>query len=101
MGLYNVTEALVKEAFSSAYRGPGRLQCACERCMEDILAIALNNLTTHYVSTDQGYAYVKAQFFDQQMQSDVLRELAFAARTVGERPRHGVDKGVTLDGKHA
>lgn len=101
MGLYNVTEALVNEAFASAYHGTGRLPCECDKCVEDILAIALNRLPTHYVSTDQGYAYVKAQYFNRQMQSDVLRELAFAAQTVRERPQHGTTSGGAPEGLHA
>lgn len=88
MTLYNVTETLVKDAFQTAYAGNSRLKCSCPRCVDDILALALNNLPTHYVASDKGHTYVKAKFFDRQLESDVLRELALAALTVGERPNH-------------
>lgn len=83
-----MTEALVKEAFHAAYEEPGRLQCACARCTEDILALALNHLRPHYVSTEAGFAYVKAQYFNPQLQSDILRELAVAVQIVEAHPRH-------------
>ena len=88
MAVVNVTELLVQSALKDAYIGKGRLTCDCARCVEDIKAIALNHLPPHYVSTDQGVAYVKAQYIDPQLQSDVLRELAFAAQTVSSSPRH-------------
>lgn len=88
MSVVNVTELLVETALKDAYLGKGRLACECQRCIEDVMAIALNHLSVRYVSTDEGIAYVKAQYFDQQLQSDVLRELAFAAATVSKSPRH-------------
>ncbi|GMA50579.1 hypothetical protein GCM10025857_19360 [Alicyclobacillus contaminans] len=86
--LYNVTEVLVRAMLEDAYIHKGRLACECDQCVGDILAIALNHLPTRYVSTDQGTMYVKAQYFNPQLQSDILRELAAAARIVAERPRH-------------
>lgn len=88
MAVVNVTEVLVQSALRDAYIGKGRLACECERCTEDVMALALNHLPVRYVSTDEGVAYVKAQYFDPQLQSDILRELAFASQKVGESPRH-------------
>jgi competence protein ComFB len=88
MALYNVTEALVRTVFEDAYLRKGRLVCDCPQCVDDILAIALNRLPSRYVATDVGNVYVKAQYFDPQLQSDVLRELAVAANIVGQNPRH-------------
>lgn len=88
MALVNVTEVLVRSALRDAYLGKGRLTCECEQCTEDVMAIALNQLPARYVATDQGVAYVRAQYIDPQLQSDVLRELAFAAQKVSQTPRH-------------
>ncbi len=88
MALYNVTEALVRTLFEDAYLKKGRLVCDCSQCVDDILAIALNRLPSRYVATDLGNVYVKAQYFEPQLQSDVLRELALAANIVGRNPRH-------------
>lgn len=89
MALYNVTEALVKTIMEDAYLHKQRLACECEQCVDDIQAIALNRLPSRYVSTAEGNIYVKAEYFDPQLQSDVLRELAMAAGVVGAKPRHG------------
>lgn len=88
MSLYNVSEALVRTVLGEAYSQKGRLKCGCNQCMDDIMAIALNHLPSRYVSTDEGNVYVKAQYFNTQLQSDVLRELAMAAQLVADKPRH-------------
>jgi competence protein ComFB len=88
VALYNVTEALVRMMLEDAYVQKGRLACDCEQCIDDIMAIALNRLPSKYVSTDQGTLYAKAQYFDTQLQSDVIRELALASNIVSQKPRH-------------
>jgi len=87
MGLYNGTETLVRAMFSDDYMQK-RLVCRCEQCQDDILALTLNRLPSRYVSTNQGQAYVKAQFLNSQLQSDVIKELAISAEFVGKSPRH-------------
>ncbi len=86
--VYNVTETMVRELFANAFLNNRSLACNCAQCHDDILAMALNHLPTRYVATDKGQAYAKAQYFDPQLQSDVLRELELAAEHVGLHPRH-------------
>lgn len=88
MSLHNVTVALVRSMLEDAYFHKRRLKCECSQCVDDIMAIALNQLPSRYVSTDEGDVYVKAQYFDAQLQSDVLREVAIAVQLVGNKPRH-------------
>lgn len=88
MTLVNVTESLMRRVLEDAYLKRGRLKCECSQCIDDIMAIALNHSPSRYVSTDEGNVYVKAQYFEPQLQSDVVRELAIAAQRVGENPRH-------------
>jgi competence protein ComFB len=90
MAVYNVTEALVKVVFNESFVQRDVLPCKCERCKDDILAYAMNRLPSRYVSTDEGNAYVKAQYLNPQLQSDILRELAIAVDVVGKKPRHDV-----------
>lgn len=87
MALYNVTETLVRVMFNDDYM-QRRLVCRCEQCQNDILALTLNRLPSRYVSTDQGQAYVKAQFLNSQLQSDIIKELTISAGLVGKSPRH-------------
>ncbi|SFV00210.1 late competence development ComFB family protein [Alicyclobacillus macrosporangiidus] len=93
MTVYNVTEAMVRSLLEDAYLKRGLVRCGCSQCIDDILAIALNHLPSHYVSTEHGTAYVKAKYFEPQMQSDMLRELALAVDIVARRPRHAIPEG--------
>lgn len=87
MAVYNVTEHLAKDMLEEQ-EVRSLLTCSCDMCKDDILAIALNNLTARYVSTDQGRVFVKANYMQTQLQSDILRELTRAAIQVGSKPRH-------------
>lgn len=88
MALINVTEELVNNVFRQEYLGNNLLACDCQQCQDDIVAYVLNRVKSRYVSTNRGEAYVKAQYFDPQIQSDLLRELTIAAQAVAEKPNH-------------
>ena len=87
MSLVNVTETLVRMVLDKDFI-ERELSCACEKCVADVMALTLNQLPARYVSTDQGLAYVKAQYFNPQIQSDIFKELAIAANLVGTKPHH-------------
>ncbi|MCL1896911.1 MAG: late competence development ComFB family protein [Clostridiales bacterium] len=57
---------------------------------EDILALALNNLPTKYVTSSEGRLYAElVNNFKVQYQTDVLSSLTRAAIKVKGRPRDG------------
>jgi len=85
--LVNVTELLVRHTLEE-HEWESRMPCACEQCRDDMMAIALNQLPSRYVSTDRGQAYVKAQYMNSQLQMDIVRELAVALTKVRQNPRH-------------
>ncbi len=85
--VFNVTETLVRMVFDEEFLAK-KIACSCEQCSKDILALTLNQLPSRYVSTDLGQVYVKSQYFDPQLRSDILRELTVAAHTVGLSPHH-------------
>ncbi|QRF22313.1 late competence development ComFB family protein [Alicyclobacillus sp. TC] len=85
--LVNVTELLVRHAMSEM-EWRRRLPCDCEQCRDDVMALALNQLSPRYVSTDRGEAYVKAQYMNSQLQMDIVRELAVSLQRVANNPRH-------------
>ncbi|MCL6633625.1 MAG: late competence development ComFB family protein [Alicyclobacillus herbarius] len=97
MALLNVTETLARMLFDETLASAGKVVCDCPRCRDDILAYALNRLPAHYVTSDLGEAYVKAQFLNSQMQLDLLRELTIAADVVGKHPRHDAADNVPVD----
>lgn len=78
-----ITERLLKDHANSL-----NLPCQCERCLLDVLAIALNNLPPQYIVQDCNEAYVKAKFLENQYRINVISELASAAVLVSKSPRH-------------
>jgi competence protein ComFB len=89
MTLVNVTETLVHMVFNNEFV-KRKLACPCDQCVNDVLALTLNNLQPRYVSTDKGEAYVKVQYFNPQIRSDILRELTLSADQVNAKPHHAL-----------
>lgn len=85
--IYNVTERLAREMLGE-HEVKATLSCGCHQCQDDVLAMALNQLPARYVSTDQGGVFVKANYLNPQLQSDILGELIRAGLQVSEHPHH-------------
>lgn len=64
------------------------LDCRCERCIEDIKAIALNNLKPMYVVTEEGVLYTKLKEMNFQFKADVVREIMNGVEKIRQNPRH-------------
>ncbi|MEG0773032.1 late competence development ComFB family protein [Clostridium sp.] len=62
--------------------------CNCEKCLDDIRAIALNHLKPLYVVTEQGNLYAKVNEMEIQFSADVLKELINAIDKVSKNPKH-------------
>ncbi len=62
--------------------------CTCPSCQLDVKAITLNNLPPHYVVTDAGELYAKAEGFTIQHETDVVLQITAAAEIVKSKPRH-------------
>ncbi|MTI70105.1 MAG: competence protein ComFB [Firmicutes bacterium] len=62
--------------------------CTCEKCKDDIKAIALNKLKPHYVVTKEGESYAKINDMSLQFKTDVMQALMEAANIVKENPKH-------------
>ena len=62
--------------------------CTCAKCLEDIKAIALNNLKPHYTSTKNERVYAKLYELNMQFQADVIQQLTRAVDKVSKNPRH-------------
>lgn len=63
-------------------------QCTCQQCINDIKAIALNNIKPRYVSTEKGSVFSKANMFSIQSETDVTQVLIEAIKIVNKLPRH-------------
>lgn len=62
--------------------------CTCTKCIEDIKAIALNQLKPIYVSTDKGSLYIRLNELKVQFNTDIIREITAAINIVSNNPRH-------------
>lgn len=62
--------------------------CKCEKCKNDMAAIALNNLKPNYVVTEKGYLYNKANNMNFQFGTDVTTAVIKAIEIVKSNPQH-------------
>lgn len=62
--------------------------CTCQRCRLDIMAIALNNLPTRYVVTDEGGIYTKVAMEQVGGRAQVAAAILNAIQIVNKNPRH-------------
>ncbi len=63
-------------------------QCTCSRCMDDIKALALNNLKPYYVATEKGEVYSKLNRMSAQFETDVMKAIVDAICIVSKNPKH-------------
>ncbi len=62
--------------------------CRCERCIADMIALALNSLPAKYVVTEKGAMISKVVASLPQNQVDVLAAVVAASKVVEKHPRH-------------
>lgn len=63
--------------------------CTCDKCLDDIKAIALNGLKPAYVSTHKGEVFTKVKELQSQFSTDAIRELTKAIEIVSKNVNHG------------
>ena len=89
--LKNYTEVAVAEMLPRVleeYRKQNPGVCDCERCREDIMAIALNRLPPRYVVTDEGTIYTKVIFDQIGGRAEVTAAILQGIKVVSAHPRH-------------
>ena len=62
--------------------------CKCVKCINDIKAIALNELRPLYYATNQGQTYIKTKEFEAQFKVNILNELTKAIKKVSSNIKH-------------
>ncbi|MBD5110962.1 MAG: late competence development ComFB family protein [Ruminococcaceae bacterium] len=91
MALVNVMEKIVEEKLDIMLNE--RDCCKCERCIEDMKAMALNRLPAKYASTHNGELFSKLDSTARQNSVDINVAVANAIDCVSVRPSHEVEKG--------
>lgn len=87
----NYAEVAVEEMLDGLIReqikkSPGT--CTCDRCREDMKALALNNIPPHYVVTEKGTIIKQVSFDLIGGKAQVASAILSSIKTVGENPRH-------------
>lgn len=62
--------------------------CKCDRCREDVVSYALNQLKPRYVTSDKGKTFVKVNTMSSQFEIDILTAIYEGAAVVKKNPRH-------------
>ena len=86
MALINMMEGFVNETLDSMLAT--EKCCKCERCKDDMKAIALNALPAKYVSTHNGELFSKLDSTIRQNSVDITIAVANAIAWVASRPAH-------------
>ena len=87
MPVYNVMEEVV-QAVLQQYEKELKLNCNCDRCKDDIMAIALNQLKPQYIVEEKYNPYIRVNHVaDRQGATNILSTVVKAASLVSESPR--------------
>ncbi|MCI7768062.1 MAG: late competence development ComFB family protein [Oscillospiraceae bacterium] len=88
--LINANEEIVK------LRMPLLLQeyncCKCEKCVCDMMAIALNNIKPAYVNTAEGMLFKRINSMLPQKTTDIDIEILKAINLVSAHPKHTTEE---------
>ena len=82
----NVMQVLVEE-YAEKYIKMFNL-CTCPRCVTDVKALALTNLTPKYVVMNEGEMVPRITLYEKRYQSSIIAQLLKACAVVAERPNH-------------
>lgn len=88
MELKNFMECLVEEQLNEIFATQVNSGCSCERCRQDVAALALNLLPPRYVVSQQGELYIKANGLESQFTTDILIAISKAMAIVQAQPHH-------------
>lgn len=84
--IVNCKEIVVKEYVDALINDSKG--CKCEKCRNDILALALNNLKPCYVTTKLGEVMSKIKSTEQQEETNIIVEVTKAINIVQNNPKH-------------
>lgn len=85
-GYINVMQVLVEEKAEKYIKLFGL--CTCDRCKEDVKALALNHLPPKYVVIDEHERIPKLTFYEGKYSSDITAQLLQACKAVMNTPHH-------------
>lgn len=85
----NVMEEVVSTLVNVLMMSPDyQTFCNCQKCRNDIIAISLNTLPSHYVTTEDGRKVVFEQLNTQENRAWINKRIISAIHLVGKYPKH-------------
>lgn len=88
--LVNANEEIVKQRLPELLREYNC--CKCEKCVCDMMAIALNNIKPAYVNTAEGMLFKRINSMLPQKNTDIEIEILKAINLVSANPNHNEDQ---------
>ncbi|WP_237458265.1 late competence development ComFB family protein [Pontibacillus yanchengensis] len=87
--IVNVMEELASSIVTVMLMSPDyQTFCKCEKCRRDILALSLNTLPTHYVTTEGGRQQAYEQLNTNDNRKWINKRIISAIHVVGRYPKH-------------
>ena len=86
MAIVNIMEGFVEDRIKDMLQT--EQCCKCDRCLDDMKAIALTTLPAKYVSSHNGELFSKLDSMIRQNSVDINIAVAEAIYMVGKRPSH-------------
>lgn len=87
MAIRNVMEVIVRDVLLSN-KMDLKLTCSCDRCLDDIMAYALNQVPPRYIVDPKHQPYVRVMHeADRDGAINILRVVTQAATVVSANPR--------------
>ncbi len=88
-GYTNVMEEVVSTLVNVLMMSPDyQTFCNCQKCRHDIIAISLNTLPSHYVTTEDGRKMVYEQLNTKENRAWINKRIISAIHLVGKYPKH-------------
>jgi competence protein ComFB len=85
----NVMEEIVSTLVTVLMVSPDyQTFCQCRKCRNDITALSLNNLPSHYVTTEEGRKMVFEQLNTEDNRKWMNKRIINAIHMVGKYPKH-------------
>ncbi|RDI45781.1 late competence development ComFB family protein [Falsibacillus pallidus] len=85
----NVMEEIVSALVTMYMKGPEyQTFCKCEKCTNDIIALSLNSLPSHYVTTEDGRKLTFEMLNTVENRSWINKRIIKAIYVVGKFPKH-------------
>lgn len=85
----NTMEDIVAEEVTGILKNEKKM-CKCTRCVNDICAIVLNSIPSHYVTSEVGQLYDRAGFLDITKLTNLTNNIFKAIDKVKNNPAHPV-----------